>query len=430
MKLKAKISAILILLVIAVCSLFAACQVGGEKWQQTVGDARTQYITYYAGGGMFDDNADKVVKDIYYTAGTPTMGADAVVSSLKLAKTDWLFKAWYYVECDAEGNPVFASEEDKKAGIPVLTDREVVFPLTLQKDEHLYLGAKWARDYKIKYFLHEDSPDITVGGKVYKAGDELKDDNFGAFDSKTLSYSPTQQPVNSSDATLLEYYVKNEAGEYEVPAEYRIVKPTEYSEGDEEPFVAVYCKFVKGLWTMVRTASDVSDMYGNLASGGKYYITQDINCADNPQLTLKVGAINCEIEGNGFTISNQKFQRQNLSLNLKCSIFGELSESTVIRNITFENIEVKVTSIPKTRVSVYLFSHGIQSGATLENVNINGSTLDISKVHSEATIENIPKTVDGDYLTDSWIYADGDYSGVAYDNLTLKINDVTLVPKN
>ena len=326
---------------------------------------------------------------------------------------------------------MFASEEDEKAGNPVLTDREVVFPLTLQKDEHLYLGAKWARDYKIKYFLHEDSPDITVDGKVYKASDEITEGNFGAFDSITLSYNPSMQPVKSSDATLLEYYVKNEQNEYEVPAELRIVKPVEYDEEDEDPYVAVYCKFVKGLWTMIRTASEFSDMYKDqLASGGKFYITQDINCEDNESLTLKVGTVNCEIEGNGFKISNQKFHRQNLSLNLKCSIFGELSETTAIRNITFENFEAKVSSIPRTRVSVYLLSHGIQSGATLENVNIKDSTLDISNVHPEATIENIPKTVDGDYVTDSWIYADGGYSGVSYDNLTLKIENVTVDIKN
>lgn len=51
MKLKTKVSLILIFLVIAVCSLFAACQIGGKSWREILGDAQHQYITYYAGGG-------------------------------------------------------------------------------------------------------------------------------------------------------------------------------------------------------------------------------------------------------------------------------------------------------------------------------------------------------------------------------------------
>lgn len=414
MKLKTKISVILIFLVIAVCSLFAACKIGGKTLDEILGDAKNQCITYYAGGGTFDDSS-RVVKNIYYKAGTPTL------SDHKIAKTNWLFKGWYYVECDEDGNPKFASEEDKKAGIPVLTDREVTFPLILQENEHLYLGAKWTRDYKIKYILHEDSPSVTVGDKVIEAGQELTDGYFGKFDSVTLSF--TRQPVTSQDATLLEYYVKNGDGTYEVPENYKILKPAEYNDNDTDPHVAVYCKYVSGKWEMVRTASDVSTMYQNLAYGKSYYITKDIDCSDNAPLNLKQGSINSTIEGNGYKISGQKFRINNLANGAKCSVFGEISSETSIKDITFENFEATVT-IRGKQVNVYLFSHGIQAGATLENVAFNGSTLDITSKPDDAVIENIQNAGEG--YTESWIFGEGDHSGVTYDELTLKVKDEIL----
>ena len=169
MKLKTKVSLILIFLVIAVCSLFAACQIGGTPWKEIVGKAKNQHITYYACGGTFS-NSSKVVKDIYYNAGTPTLGEDD--DALSVTYPNWLFKGWYYLDLDEDGKPQYASEEDRKNGNPLLKDEQVVFPITLEKNEHICVGAKWVRDYKIKYFLREDSSDITIDGKVYKAGDK------------------------------------------------------------------------------------------------------------------------------------------------------------------------------------------------------------------------------------------------------------------
>ena len=102
MKLKTKVSLILIFLVIAVCSLFAACQIGGKTWQEILGDAQHQYITYYAGGGTFGNN--KVVRDIYYPAGVPAT-SEFGGTTQSVTRTDWLFKGWYYVVLDDEGNP-------------------------------------------------------------------------------------------------------------------------------------------------------------------------------------------------------------------------------------------------------------------------------------------------------------------------------------
>lgn len=408
MKLKTKVSLILIFLVIAVCSLFAACQIGGKSWREILGDAQYQYITYYAGGGTFGNS--KVVKNIYYEADVPA------TSEFEITNTDWLFKGWFYVELDGEGNPKFASEENKKAGIPELTDREAVFPLTLSKDDHLYLGAKWTRDYKLKYFLY-DSPDITIDGKVYSNGEEFTSSSFGKYDYINLSYS--KLPVESSDSTLLEYYVEDGQGGYKV-LDGAIEKPDVYDETDEDPFVSVYCKFVSGLWEMVRTASDVRIMYQNLAFGNSYYVTQDIDCSNNQPLTLKAGSINCIIQGNGHTISNQSFESKNLANGGTSSIFGEISKDTVMKDITFENFTSRVTIRSGARVNIYLFSHGIEAGADLQNVAFNNSSLTIPSVPNTSTINNI-QNIGGVYQTDAWVSGDGDYSSVRFRNLTLDV---------
>ncbi|MDE5943736.1 MAG: hypothetical protein K2H30_05985 [Clostridia bacterium] len=435
MKLKTKVSVILIFLVIAVCSLFAACKIGGKTWQEILGDAQYQYITYYAAGGTFNNN--KVVKDIYYSADTPTVDDfDAINQSV--TRTDWLFKSWYYVELDEDGNPVFETEEDRANGNPVLTDREVQFPLILEKGEHLYLGATWAHDYKLKYFLY-DSDDITIeveedeegeNGETIevkrkvtvKEGEVITERNFGTVSSLSVSYS--NLPATVTDATLLEYYVLNEDNEYVPFTGTSVRKPDVYDENDPDPYVAVYCKFISGIWDMVRTASDVRTMYQQLATGNHYYITQDIDCSTNTALTMKAGNINCIIEGNGHTISNQKFQANNIQNGTTYSVFGNITKDTQIKDITFENFEATVSLRSGARVDVYLFSHGMEEGAVLQNVTFNNSSLIISALPSTASINNIPKT-DGGYQTDGWLFGEGNYDGLDYKNLTLSIDGQT-----
>lgn len=430
MKLKTKVSLILIFLVIAVCSLFAACKIGGDTWQEILGDAQHQYITYYAGGGAFSNS--KAVKDVYYPAGVPTI-SDFNTTQMEIKRTDWLFKGWYYVECDAEGNPKFASEEDKEAGIPILTDREVTFPLVLQKDEHLCIGAKWTRDYKLKYFLY-DSPEIEVGENTFTNGQEIGSAAFGVYDSITVNYS--KPPVESKDATLLEYYVKNEQGGYEVlGGGNKVYKPDVYDETDEDPHVAVYCKYISGVWNMVRDFRDVRDMFGSMADGKSFYVTNDIDCSSNPTINLKQSSINCTIEGNNHKISNQKFKtNNNLQSGQTCSVFGQISSSCKIQNIIFENFEAEASVRARAGVNIYLFSHGIEEGATLTNVAFNGATLALT-LPDNCTVYNIQQIGDsGEYQTGNWLFGgftnDDDFTAVTCKNLTLKINNDKVYNKN
>ncbi|MDE7453842.1 MAG: hypothetical protein K2N22_05475 [Clostridia bacterium] len=424
MKLKTKVSLILIFLVIAVCSLFAACKIGGESWEEIVGDAKDQRITYYACGGKFKNSAG--VKEIYYPAGVPIM-TDFDAADQSVTQTDFIFQGWYYVKLDNDGNPVW---EDEEKGIPVLTDREVTSGLKLEKGDHVYVGAKWTKDYKIRYKLYAGSPDdadkgatkITVGEKTYNVGDEFANGAFGRNLAISLNYN--RPPVTADDATLLEYYVL-ENGEY-VPCS-RVQKPEVYDE--ENPYVDVYCKFVEGVWTMVRDARGFYDMYGSMASGNYYIAADNIDCSQNSALRPKRNAINCKIQGNGRTVLNQKVEVSSLGNGDEYSLFGIIGKDAEIKDITFTGFTFNVSGIGSGRtVHIYLFSHGIEEGAKLENVALTDSTLSIERISkNNATIQNIQKNPDDSYNTDSWIFAEGDYSGVTCDRVTLVIEKETVV---
>ena len=229
-----------------------------------------------------------------------------------------------------------------------------------------------------------------------------------------MSY--TRQPVTVTGATLLEYYVLNGDGEYEVPESNRIYKPTEYNEEDKDPHVAVYCKYISGNWTMVRTASDARNMFNNLSSGN-YYITQNIDCSGNSALPLRTGSTRCTIQGNGYTISNQKFGAVGLGAGAH-SVFGQISEEANITEITFEGFTVEVT-IRASRTSVYLFSSNIAQDATLNGVVLKDCALTVTGKPDDTVIENFIQQ-DGAY-TEDWIFGNGDYTGVSYDKLTLTV---------
>ncbi|MDE6869064.1 MAG: hypothetical protein K2J83_08000 [Clostridia bacterium] len=423
---------------IAVCSLFAACKIGGKTWQEILGDAQYQRVTYYAAGGSFGNS--KYVKDVYYYPDTPVI-SDFTIDPV--TQTDYVFKGWYYVELDDEGNPKFANEADKARGIPVLTDEAVAFPLTIEKNQHLYFGAKWTRDYKLRYYLIDGSEDITlevaVEGEegvtkkvIVSAGGEIAERSFGSQDAITVSYA--NLPVTVSDATLLEYYVKNENDEYE-QFTGSIRKPDVFDETDSDPHVAIYCRFVSGKWEMVRTASEARTMFLNLYSAdldnrNRYYITQDIDCSTNSAVPLKSGLVNSVIQGNGYTISNQKFQTTNPAVMSTYSIFGRITRDAEITGITFEGFEATVSSIrPNIRLYLYLFSADVEEGAVLEDVAFNNSKLTISSLPDDTIIYNIQKDDDGIFNTDTWLFGSGDFSALTYTNAELIINGQSIEVK-
>lgn len=140
---KKKLKSKIIVFLLALMSLFI---LGGCSLGSSLNDVKKDYnltaqVTYFANGGAF--NNSKTQKDMYYTAGSKALNIGVVnptSGSVSITNSQGEFDGWYFVEVDAEGNPVL---EDEEKGLYKLTDKKVDFTVALADGDHWIIGAKW-----------------------------------------------------------------------------------------------------------------------------------------------------------------------------------------------------------------------------------------------------------------------------------------------
>ena len=136
----------------------------------------------------------------------------------------------------------------------------------------------------------------------------------------------------------------------------------------EKTDVYIFAKYIKGDWKMLSVPNDVKDMYQSSASMDpttRYYLKKDIDCSSLSSMVTR-NKFNCELKGNGFTISNLKLTKKQLTRDSKNSFFGTLGEGAKVTDVTFESVSMQFQSM--NNVSIFLAFSELEEGALLENV--------------------------------------------------------------
>ncbi|MDE6104121.1 MAG: hypothetical protein K2G38_00325 [Clostridia bacterium] len=408
MKVKTRVKLLLLSVAALVASVgaFAGCKIGETTAESYLKDkdALEQQVTYYANDGKFDGmNLNE--KNIYYKAGSQVIVDFDKVSNISIARTDYIFDGWYKVELDENGAPVF---EDKENNVVKLTDEAVdpSKPIYIKEKEHLYFGAKWQVDVRLELILvTEDGQSITTAKGVIENGQPVAYKSFGSQSSIQINNSTDPDPENKSvDYTFYEYYSDEACTQ---PFAGTVQKP---AAGTGNP--KIYAKYIKGVYTMVRSANNVQNMMTNLNSDASYYICNDIDCTGLAGFNLwfvfdNSNKTNVTIIGNGHKISNIAIDLTGNSNTIqngdKTSLFGMLSSTAKISGLTFEKIELIAKIKPNSYInSMHLFVTEAEEGAQFENVAFKSVKYTIS-IPETSTIDNIQK-VDGVYNTDCWLF--------------------------
>lgn len=433
---------------VAVCSAaFAAgCAVGQETYQQYLNrNNATARVTYNANGGMFETKQE--VKDMYYSAnspvlniGTDVMGADKIDEStsarVKMERAGYVFAGWFTPARDAEGNILY--EDDAKTVVKL--GEELQFPYRIQDKEQLVLYAKWVLDAMVEFRLVSETP-VTVQTTVKDENGEDKIEEKTVNDGEVLAtrsfgtdteiYIDDKSPVTVVGSTFLSFY---EDEKCTLPFFGEVSKPV----GEEIENHVLYAKYIEGDWEVVKTKSQVTAMFAN--PGRKnFYIFNDIDC-QNDTFAI-ISATNCKIEGNGYRLYNMKFSRT-ASNGDSFAIFGRLSPSASIKDLTLENISVNYT-VRGGSVQLYLVSKETEEGATLENFNIKNVNMEVSSA-TEALLLNLWIAENGNivgYFSDNWLFGSGTgaykegydaqylatYTGVTVEDYSLTVNENKIV---
>ena len=398
MKKTLKSKLLIILTVLASLFVFAGCKV-----TQTLDEFREEnnlpaQVTYYSNGGLFENNTTQ--KDIYYQAGNKAADIGNVSftsGSISISRDDYEFVGWYYVELDENGEPI------KDENGEIVLGEAVDFSKPLQENERWTVAAAWTALSKVKVQLVcEDGATLSVSDTLsYKNGDVIRE---YSFTSTGIVQSTTSAPIKvlENAYSFVEFYA-DEA------CTTKVEWPIQKGEAD----VFIYAKYIEGSWKMLKEADDVEDLFMNAYSNNRYYLVNDIDCSTLKYALEPIKTFNCELQGNGHKISNLKVEKTRLSNASKTAIFGELSETAVIENVTFDNITVRYETMPNAFVETYLVCTSVNEKATINNVAINGKMEVV--LANGASIANIP-AMEGGFDKSHWKFGgfekDEDYANI------------------
>lgn len=143
----------------------------------------------------------------------------------------------------------------------------------------------------------------------------------------------------------------------------------------ENSVMKLYVDWTEGEWYHVY---NVEQFIENASLNGHYELHADLDFADEIWPTaFMYGNFNGEIKGNGHTIKNVEFTQTNNS-KVNAGLFGYLTETAKISDLTFENISFTIKKGTRVVGTNYgLFAGTISNEAEINNVNILNSTLKI-----------------------------------------------------
>lgn len=391
MKKKLKSTLLLLLTALAALFVFAGCSIGEpslEELRET--HNLTAQITYYINHeeAEFTPNTAKE-KNLYYKA--DTLPYEITEKTSPGVKCDnYTFDAWYHVKMQ-DGKPVtsgtYKDANGKEHFLYELGDK-ADFTKKIQDGEHWLLAARWTTASKVLVKVAHEDKDVTIPlnktkvAQVFSTNTEalasLKDkDSVKVGDTLIAkSYSTAETvteddlskilslPVKDNEYTLVDYY-EDEA----------CTKLVQWPIKKQDEDVVIYAKAITGDWNILRRPNDVANMFSGMGSlaGERYYLTRDLDCSAVSITSLSDG-FGCELQGNGFKISNLKLNESIMNKSDVASTFGDVEATARIENVTFENLTTKISTRDGVQNAYFVFT-SLDAGAVIRNVSIQGQFI-------------------------------------------------------
>ena len=434
------------LLALASLLVMAGCSLNKTADQIKTENNLNASVTYYANGGMFNNVPLKKEVTLWMDASVEAYpfdipsdndedNADSLhqidKGSMQVSRKQFIFDGWYHAVIDENtGKPAVSQAT---GSMVTLEENLVDFSVPLAVGDRLHLVAKWTTVQKVEIHLVADVAFTATVESISDKMEHNKDSNGTIIkEEKTVqngdviglkTYSTRDNTVkldgarspaeNANGATFLAYYF-DEACTQPVLGEDLTIRPTD-GEGNR----IIYAKFITGDWTVIRDKYGVSDMFQKAT--GNYYLFADVDMGStsvNPR--TEFGAT---LQGNGYSIKNLKVAigSTQVQVNGVYAVFGKLTATAKISNLTLENMSFNVESNPSKikAFSAYFFCTGVESGAVLKGVTIKGGSMSVLKA-VDATIANISWIENGE--GGSWEASNYLFGGTTSDEAFLATN--------
>ncbi len=382
MNLKRK-TLLLCLMLVAVVLCAAGCRFEETPYALNDAEGYNVSVQFNANGGTFTVNAP-IITDSFNISDMsansegkveiPLLAPDDPArekDAFKPVKNGYFLAGWYAVceeSTDAEGNKTYTYAEPWNFE----TDRLTVDPKGTYASETpvLTLYAAWAPLYQVEF--------CDVGsGEVLKTmefdpgeGIEFK---IPAWDEKSGAMEMYKFPGKEGYTFNGAFY--DPMGTVAVEGE-TVTHPGTLNKENatvENGKLQLYVDWTEGQWYRISTAEQFVD---NFSLNGSYEISADLDFADEIWPTaMMYGSFTGTIRGNGHTISNVSItQTDNGKAN--AGLFGQLGETAVLSDVTFENITFTVKKGARMTGTAYgLLCGTAADGAVCENVAVTNSAI-------------------------------------------------------
>lgn len=331
MKLYGKKTGLLAILVLSFVLLFSACSSNREqkKLDQLEQDGYVYKVTIDFCGGTAGGNE----KQLYYTKANSLMftpGASGTNTEGPI-RSGYHVKEYYIKEEAADGSETERAWDFDK-------DRVT---------EDLTLYCRWAKNYSVRICYGEDFAQIL---------------NVSVSDENP-SVSKFTAPKWEGH-TLIGYY-------YDEAYTQPVTFPYTHAHDDANPAETVYAKFIEGNYRVVSKPSDLK----SVSAGANYYLLNDIDMGEVGKVSFP-DTYSGTFLGNGHKILNLTVEKNQTKSGTAYGLFNRLAGGAVLRDVTFENLQVKVNL--NNQQNQMLLQLGALAGlcdddVTVENVTMSGT---------------------------------------------------------
>ncbi len=384
-------SVLITFMLLATLFLVTACAGSTNPYEGYDAEGYTVSVRFDANGGEFGTGLTSIV-DAYdpsklpkNSAGNYELGLLAPDNQIRgsgnyyeVSRPNYFLAGWYTERTeskDGNGNVVYsyAGKWDFSKDL-----YEVDASKTYTSSEPVVtLYAAWVPMFQIN-FVDRNS------------GEALGD----TYAFNPLSTTEIKVPAWNKDGAMEMYKFPKKAG-YTFEAAYYDQAGTQRIEGTvnhtgkvneatgtaENHVMTVYVDMMEGEWFQIST---VEQFQKNARPNGSYILHADLDFADTFWPTaLMYGNFTGTIEGNGHKIMNVKLL-QNDTGRTSIGLFGALTETAQLKDLTFENINLTIQNGTRMAGTFYgLLAGSASEKAALTNVSILSGKIqvDASKVY-------------------------------------------------
>lgn len=403
MKLNLKVLITAALVVLCVFAL-AGCKGEGDQYAINDENGYTVSVQYHTGEGQFAAGT-YVLTDCYNVAGKTELMLldpnDPARSEPKQAQNNGYFLAGWYTERtetgekDENGNPVYSYSGYWDFETDVLKLEAGKSYTSSEPVLHLY--AAWVPNFSFEV-VDLNTGEVVDTVLIDPTDEQELELTLSTWDESTGRQSKKDIPVKDG-YTFNGLYLDQEGTQQVTEASVRHSGNLDLETAvATDPKMTVYVDYIEGSYVAVYTAQDLLE---KLSSGKDVIIMNDLDFTGLEWSSdIAEFGYDGKILGNGHKLSNITYtiapENVNTQEILYAGLFGILEETAVIRDVTFENVQVTIAEGKQglgageyfNNISMGLLAGQLAEGAKLENVVFTGCQLVL-----DVNIENYEYTL-------------------------------------